>query len=49
MMGERKVREGRVVRRWGVVKGWGWDEKGKGFRMEGLRMIEKKDLESMKG
>ena len=48
IVGERRVRVGRVVRWWGLVNGRGREKKGEGLMMEGLRIREKKDLERIK-
>ena len=48
-MGERKVREGRVVSWWWVEKRGGWDENGKGLIMEEFRVVENKEIRSGEG
>ena len=49
IMGESNVREGWVVSEWEVENRWGWDEKGKGFMMEDVRIVEKKEIRSVEG
>ena len=49
IVGERNVRERSVVRVWRLVNGRGWEEKGNGFRIEGLRIVEKREMSRVEG